>query len=384
MEANEKFPSGLLGGEVLVTDAYKLRDRGILKVFHGSLLPWKDIESIAAIKSFVAKCLCLATEYGLTSIAFPALGTDNLGYEHSTVAAAMFETVRRFMEGSVYTSVKEVVFNVFDDKSIEAFCQEARKYLNKPCESGTFLPRTYRFSYNNLTFELYFGEVWAQDVKGLVVLYESSEIFKKDENICIAECGGLARNFGGDNTKQQLQSGKLDVVKIKVWRPVEWIFCLTWKYGRELETAGLALKSVEEEKLDSVAFAISKKDGVAGQLKKIIESVFAATKQIRKGSPLRKVIIVVDQPLRSAACKIVEDHHYEMHNIEKKRYLMNFTCNSQNSLQNAKAEVISALDSLIYITKKEATLNQNNDGDDVDDETVDEGTQYNKKGEVNF
>lgn len=67
----------------------------------------------------MAKCLCLATEYGLTSIAFPALGTGNLGYEHSTVAAAMFETVRSFMEGSVYTSVKEVVFNVFDEKSIE-------------------------------------------------------------------------------------------------------------------------------------------------------------------------------------------------------------------------------------------------------------------------
>lgn len=34
----------------------------------------------------------------------------------------------------------------------------------------------------------------------------------------------------------------------------------------------------------------------------------------------------------------------------------------------------------IYITKKEANLNQNNDGDDVDDETADEGTQYNQKG----
>lgn len=33
----------------------------------------------------------------------------------------------------------------------------------------------------------------------------------------------------------------------------------------------------------------------------------------------------------------------------------------------------------IYITKKEETLNQNNDGGDVD-ETVDEETQYNQKG----
>lgn len=47
VEANDKFPNGLLGGEVLVTDAYKLRGKGILKVFHGSLLRWNDFESIA-------------------------------------------------------------------------------------------------------------------------------------------------------------------------------------------------------------------------------------------------------------------------------------------------------------------------------------------------
>lgn len=65
----------------------------------------------------MAKCLRLASENGMTSIAFPALGTGNLGYEHKSVATAMFETVRSFMEGSLYTSVKEIVFNAFDPKS---------------------------------------------------------------------------------------------------------------------------------------------------------------------------------------------------------------------------------------------------------------------------
>lgn len=46
-EANEKFPNGLLRGQLLVTDAYNLRGKGIQKVFHGSLLQWNDIESIA-------------------------------------------------------------------------------------------------------------------------------------------------------------------------------------------------------------------------------------------------------------------------------------------------------------------------------------------------
>lgn len=55
----------------------------------------------------------------MTSIAFPALGTGNLGYPHRYVASAMFETVRSFMECSVYSSVKEVVFNVYDEKSVQ-------------------------------------------------------------------------------------------------------------------------------------------------------------------------------------------------------------------------------------------------------------------------
>lgn len=44
---------------------------------------------------------------------------------------------------------------------------------------GTFLPRTYTFPDNGVTFELRCGEVWTLDVKGLVVLYDSSEIFQK-------------------------------------------------------------------------------------------------------------------------------------------------------------------------------------------------------------
>lgn len=46
---------------------------------------------------------------------------------------------------------------------------------------GTFLPRTYRFPSSNLTFELYFGEVWTRDVKGLAVLYDINEIYQKGD-----------------------------------------------------------------------------------------------------------------------------------------------------------------------------------------------------------
>lgn len=56
-EANKKFPNGLPGGKVLVTDAYNLREKGILKVFHGSLLWWKEHESIAVRFQFYSVAL---------------------------------------------------------------------------------------------------------------------------------------------------------------------------------------------------------------------------------------------------------------------------------------------------------------------------------------
>lgn len=42
---------------------------------------------------------------------------------------------------------------------------------------GIFLLWIYRFLSSNLIFELYFGEVWICDVKGLVVLYDINEIY---------------------------------------------------------------------------------------------------------------------------------------------------------------------------------------------------------------
>lgn len=43
-------------------------------------------------------------------------------------------------------------------------------------------------------------------------------------------------------------------------------------------------------------------------------------------------------------------HFFELFNIQKKRCRMNFECNSQSSLQNAKTEVMLELKSLVSIS----------------------------------
>lgn len=49
------------------------------------------------------------------------------------------------------------------------------------------------------------------------------------------------------------------MIKNKITRPVEWVFYMAVPHGGEFDTANLALKYAEDEKLDAVAFVISKK-----------------------------------------------------------------------------------------------------------------------------
>ena len=50
----------------------------------------------------------------MTSIAFPAIGTGNLGYPRDFVAQAMYEQVNRFSVTHPTTTLKSVSFIVYD------------------------------------------------------------------------------------------------------------------------------------------------------------------------------------------------------------------------------------------------------------------------------
>ena len=71
------------------------------------------------LKSYVSICLDMGHKAGMTSIAFPALGTGQLGYPRDQVASAMFEEVRNFSQSNRTTSLKEVRFSVFDQPTVQ-------------------------------------------------------------------------------------------------------------------------------------------------------------------------------------------------------------------------------------------------------------------------
>ena len=65
-------------------------------------------------------CLKRAASKGAKSIAFPAIGTGNLGYPKQSVAKAMFDGVQKFKNFYNGSSIVEVLFVIYpkDTKAI--------------------------------------------------------------------------------------------------------------------------------------------------------------------------------------------------------------------------------------------------------------------------
>ena len=79
---------------------------------------------------FVESCLRRAEKKGITSIAFPSIGTGNLGYPVEAVARTMFQTVQKFAAERNDGCLKEVSFVIYDKdhKSLQVI-----KPINTPC-----------------------------------------------------------------------------------------------------------------------------------------------------------------------------------------------------------------------------------------------------------
>lgn len=79
------------------------------------------------MENFMKTCLQKTSDKGFVSIAFPALGTGNLGYPKDVVARNMLSCVERFSTSNPGTSVCDVRFVVYerDMNTIQVglFCQ---------------------------------------------------------------------------------------------------------------------------------------------------------------------------------------------------------------------------------------------------------------------
>ena len=60
------------------------------------------------------KLLLKASKSGMVSIAFPAIGTGNLGYPRDVTAHCMYEAVAEFSKDNPRSKLKDIRFWVYD------------------------------------------------------------------------------------------------------------------------------------------------------------------------------------------------------------------------------------------------------------------------------
>jgi poly [ADP-ribose] polymerase 10/14/15 len=69
--------------------------------------------TLQKLEEFVSSCFSHADSKQYTSIALPAIGTGNLGYNKNKVAATMFKAAKKFFRDHHPSALRRVLFVVY-------------------------------------------------------------------------------------------------------------------------------------------------------------------------------------------------------------------------------------------------------------------------------
>ncbi len=122
-EAIRQGPIGV--GEAVVTGPGNLACRHVI---HAAAMGQDLHTSADKIRSSTDNALKRAEELGVTSIAFPALGTGVGGFDYEHAAQIMLEVCRSHSGGN--RSLRTVRFVLFDQRAFEAFERVAQSVLS--------------------------------------------------------------------------------------------------------------------------------------------------------------------------------------------------------------------------------------------------------------
>ncbi|XP_078364642.1 protein mono-ADP-ribosyltransferase PARP14-like isoform X2 [Oculina patagonica] len=94
---------------------------------------WDNGKGKKVLKRLLAKCLQEATNNGMASIAFPAIGTGTLQFPRSEVAEIYFDAVISFSQKNPANTLREVMFVLYDQDhlTVQAFEAEFQKRNEK-------------------------------------------------------------------------------------------------------------------------------------------------------------------------------------------------------------------------------------------------------------
>ena len=88
------------------------------------------------MNSMIAKVMAECDRLKASSVAFPAIGTGVLGFPSDVAAKIMVQAAHQYLQGNSNTSVKKVVFIIFQDEVLDAFQRELSALNFAPAESS--------------------------------------------------------------------------------------------------------------------------------------------------------------------------------------------------------------------------------------------------------
>ena len=121
-------------GKAVITTGGNLKARHVIHtvgpIWHGG-----NGNEAELLRSAYRECLKLAGDNKLSSIAFPSISTGAYGYPVNEAARIAVSTVFTFLKEQP-TSLREVLFVLFDSRTYQSYCSALEAYLNasKPQE----------------------------------------------------------------------------------------------------------------------------------------------------------------------------------------------------------------------------------------------------------
>ena len=109
-------------GYAAITGGGKLAARHVI---HAASMQLGGKTNAAHLRTSVAHSLRIATERGLKTIAFPAVGTGIAGFPLDECATIMLQEAMQHLKGK--TSLEKIYFVLFDDRACDVFTRKWKK-----------------------------------------------------------------------------------------------------------------------------------------------------------------------------------------------------------------------------------------------------------------